>query len=121
VERQLVKDNSRFNSRNHSLANSQYALDSIQELNPGTKGQALKIYSKKLGRNLKKLYGNHHFATNKSSLAGLQTDQLHQRTVSGAFDLSNNQFNKIYEEQLRQIFAYNQHNHAYRSKNEQLK
>jgi len=55
----------------------------------GPHGQALKLYSKKLGKNLKKLYGNQHFISHKSSLTGLQTDALHQRTVSGAFVAGN--------------------------------
>jgi len=95
-------------------------LDNMHDFN-GPQGQALKLYSKKLGKNLKKLYGNQHFTGGKSSVTGLQTDALHQRTVSGAFVATNHQFNKVYEEQLRQIFAYNQHNHAFRNKNDELK
>ena len=83
-----MNDNSRFHSRNYSVGNSQYMEPNVHDFS-GPHGQAMKLYSNKLGKNLKKLYGNQHFISRKGSLTGAQTDTLHQRTVSGAFVANN--------------------------------
>ena len=52
-----MKDNSKFHNRNNSVTNSQYMPENMLDIRDHH-AQALKLYSTKLGQNMKKLYGN---------------------------------------------------------------